>query len=132
MPVPKRKLKMCVVNPLLIDGLGQLIGSQLEVMTRLGISWNTWIKIRSGQPVKLSLGRRLRSRVVADRKAREVIRRRSPRLRELDAEGLERIFLLPSLEAMPSPRTEHEFPAHSVFMGGMRIPEPTSGSELDR
>lgn len=117
MPLPKRKLKMCVVNPLLIDGLGQLVGSQLEVMTHLGISWNTWIKIRSGQPVKLSLGRRLRSRIVADRKAREVVRREagSPRLRDLDAEGLERIFLLPSPDAAPSLRTEHEFSAQSAL-----------------
>lgn len=66
MRLPPRTLAMCIVNPDLVGGLAQLVGSQVEVMGRLGISWNTWVKIRDGQPILMSVGRRLRTRILGN------------------------------------------------------------------
>lgn len=113
MPEARGKLKMCVINPVLIDGLAKMVGSQVEVMTRLGISWNTWTKIRSSRPIRESLGVRLRSRVVRDQTAREIIRRHGAvsGLGKLDAEQLERIFLLPHGHPQPASVPDFERPA---------------------
>lgn len=89
---------MCVVNPVFVDGLSQLVGSQMVVMRRLGISWNTWTKIRSGRPVTLSVGERLRSRIVSNQSAHEVLRYESEAVQEDHIEALEDIFLLPDTD----------------------------------
>jgi len=105
MTKPRRKLQMCVVNPVFVDGLSQLVGSQMVVMRRLGISWNTWTKIRSGRPVTLSVGQRLRSRIVNNQSAHQILKRDDSTAGEDYVEVLENIFLLPE--------TGHEHQGHA-------------------
>lgn len=45
-----RTLNMCIVNPDLVEEIRKLVGSQAEIMTRVGISWNSLTKIASGMP----------------------------------------------------------------------------------
>lgn len=98
MHVPRRILEMCVVNPELVGNLAQLVGSQAEVMGRLGISWNTWVKIRTGRPILMSVGRRLRSRILNNADAVSRFRREFPSSCEagVDRGALEAAFFLPA------------------------------------
>jgi hypothetical protein len=68
-----RVLKMCFVNPAVIDGLSEIVGTQAEIMTRVGISWNTWTKIRLRQPIRISVAERLQSRIIANDRLRSVV-----------------------------------------------------------
>ena len=63
----RREFRICIVNHALVDDIAQLVGSQADVMRRIGISWNCWIKIAGGLPIRLSVGQRLRTRLLADR-----------------------------------------------------------------
>lgn len=56
---------MCIVNPDVVPALVPFAGGQATIMRCLGISWNTWIKIAAGQPVRMSVGLRLRDRVLS-------------------------------------------------------------------
>jgi hypothetical protein len=73
-----RNHKMCVVNSGLLEEIGKLVGSQAEIMTRVGISWNTWGKICQGLPVRTSVGERLRTRVLDEVAAMPSLRRKYP------------------------------------------------------
>ncbi|MDB5576263.1 MAG: hypothetical protein JWR80_1439 [Bradyrhizobium sp.] len=56
---------MCIVNSALVEELAPIAHSQAAVTEKLGISWNSWIKIVAGLPVRRSLGLRLEERVLA-------------------------------------------------------------------
>ena len=90
-----RTLNMCIVNPDLVEEIRKLVGSQAEIMTRVGISWNSWTKIASGMPVRLSVGERLRSRVIGELRKSPAVRRRFPCASGggLDEAALEAAFL---------------------------------------
>ena len=93
-----RMLKMCVVNAEFVDELGKMVGSQAEIMTRVGISWNTWNKLVDGQPIRLTVGERLRSRVLDDLDAMPGLKEKfSPDGEEdkPDLRALERAFFKP-------------------------------------
>ncbi|MDF0544748.1 hypothetical protein PX699_20575 [Sphingobium sp. H39-3-25] len=57
---------MCIVNPDVVPVLAPFAGGQTTIMRCLGISWNTWIKIAAGQLVRMSVGLRLRDRVLSN------------------------------------------------------------------
>lgn len=73
-----RKLNMCVVNADLVQEIALLVGSQSEIMTRVGISWNSWTKVVRGLPIRLSVGERLRSRVIRELKNSPTIQEKFP------------------------------------------------------
>jgi hypothetical protein len=94
------KQRMCIVNPALVDDISPLVGGQAEIMCRIGISWNSWVKIVSGQPVRYSLGERFKARVIAAADQATGLRRKFPsRGGGLDRAALDAAFL------MPMPRT---------------------------
>jgi len=101
--VSEKKQRMCVVNPDLVDEIGHLVGGQCEIMTRIGISWNSWIKIAGGLPVRHSLAHRFKARVLADADRVEGFQQKFPLPGGgLDYAALEDAFLLPS----PATRAE--------------------------
>lgn len=57
---------MCLVNPEVVARLAPVVGPQANIMQNLGISWNTWIKISAGHPIRLSVAQRLKNRVLTD------------------------------------------------------------------
>jgi hypothetical protein len=69
---------MCIVNRDLVEDLEPLVGSQAEVMQRLGISWNSWIKIVAGLPVRRSVGQRLKERTLAQAAALDGLKNKFP------------------------------------------------------
>lgn len=54
---------MCVINPALVPLIAPLVGSQSEIMVRVGISWNSWNKILATQPIRISMAERFRDRI---------------------------------------------------------------------
>jgi hypothetical protein len=54
---------MCVINPALVPLIAPLVGSQAEIMLRVGISWNSWNKILAAQPIRISMAERFRDRI---------------------------------------------------------------------
>lgn len=54
---------MCVINPVLVPMIAPLVGSQSEIMLRVGISWNSWNKILDGRPIRISMAERFRERI---------------------------------------------------------------------
>ncbi len=88
---------MCIVNPALVDDILPVVGKQAEIMGKVGISWNSWIKIVGGQPIRHSLGERFRARILADADDIEGFRCKFPSGRgEVDTVALEDAFLLPA------------------------------------
>ena len=89
--------RMCVVNSELVEEIAPLVGSQAEIMTRVGISWNSWVKISGGLPVRVSVGERLRSRVLERAEDLPGLRDKFPPAGDgqVDREALERAFLKP-------------------------------------
>lgn len=63
MTKPSRQ-KMCFINPIIVPLIAPLVGGQSEIMVRVGISWNSWNKILDGQPIRLSMAERFRTRIV--------------------------------------------------------------------
>lgn len=91
------KQRMCVVNPALVGDIVHLVGGQCEIMTKIGISWNSWIKITGGLPVRRSLAQRFKARVLAAAEEIEGFRRKFPSAcGGLDHAALDEAFLLPS------------------------------------
>lgn len=98
----QKKQHMCVVNPDLVDEIGHLVGGQCEIMTRIGISWNSWTKITSGLPVRHSLAHRFKARVLAAADRIEGFQQKFPLPGGgLDYAALDDAFLLPSTPACP-------------------------------
>jgi hypothetical protein len=90
---------MCIVNRDLVEDLEPLVGSQAEVMRRLGISWNSWIKIVAGLPVRASVGQRLKERTLAHAPALQGLRTKFPCTLAPDGinrAALESAFMLPA------------------------------------
>ena len=81
---------MCIVNPALVADIAPLMGSQSEIMLRAGISWNSWIKVSAGLPIRVSVGRRLKARILQCAHESEGLRRRFP---AETAEGIDRTAL---------------------------------------
>ena len=54
---------MCVINPALVPLIAPLVGSQSEIMLRVGISWNSWNKILDGRTIRISMAERFRDRI---------------------------------------------------------------------
>lgn len=73
-----RKLNMCIVNADLVEEIAPLVGSQSDIMTRVGISWNSWVKVVDGLPIRLSVGERLRSRVIGELRKSPAIQEKFP------------------------------------------------------
>ncbi|MDZ3831478.1 MAG: hypothetical protein U0S50_06640 [Sphingopyxis sp.] len=91
------KQRMCVINPALVDDIAPLVGGQADIMRRIGISWNTWIKINGGHPVRYSLAQRLKARVVANAEQVETLGRKFPsECGGVDRDALDDAFLLSS------------------------------------
>lgn len=93
-----RSLKMCVINSELVDELAALVGTQSDIMIRSGISWNSWIKIVGGLPVRRTVGERFRSQMLDELGQRPAVRSKfaSPdRPGQIDMRALERAFLTP-------------------------------------
>lgn len=86
---------MCIVNADLVEDIAPLVGSQSEIMTRVGISWNSWVKVVDGLPIRLSVGERLRSRVIGDLRRSRAIQAKFPRRAAdgVDEAALEEAFL---------------------------------------
>lgn len=90
------KQRMCVVNPRLVEDIAPLVGGQCEIMTKIGISWNSWVKITSGLPVRHSLAHRLKARVLAAADRIEGFQEKFPAASGgLDHAALDDAFLLP-------------------------------------
>lgn len=70
--------RMCIVNPALVPDIAPLVGGQSDIMTNIGISWNTWTKITGGQPVRYSLAERLKARIIANAGELETLGRKFP------------------------------------------------------
>jgi hypothetical protein len=90
---------MCIVNRNLLEDLEPLVGSQAEVMQRLGISWNSWIKIVAGLPVRTSVGQRLKERTLAQAAALQGLKNKFPCTLAPDGinrAALERAFMSPA------------------------------------
>ena len=104
----QRQPAMCIVNSDLVEDLEPLVGSQAEVMQRLGISWNSWIKIVAGLPVRRSVGERLRDRALAQAAAVQGLKAKFPCTLAPDGinrAALESAFMLPAANDVgPAPR----------------------------
>lgn len=64
MSKPTRQ-KMCQINPKLVPLITPLVGSQSEIMVRVGISWNSWNKILDGQSIRCSMAERFRAKILS-------------------------------------------------------------------
>lgn len=94
--------EMCIVNRDFVDDLAPMVGTNTDVMQRLGISWNSWIKIVAGMPVRKSLGLRLKERALAQAAAVDGFRRKFPCTTSadgIDREALDRAFLRPPCDS---------------------------------
>lgn len=60
---PSPRQNMCVINPALVPMIAPLVGSQSEIMLRVGISWNSWNKILDGRTIRISMAERFRDRI---------------------------------------------------------------------
>ncbi len=110
------KPKMCIINPALVEDMAPLTGSQNEIMRRIGISWNSWIKISAGLPIRLSVGRRLRDRMLSRAHEIEGFRRKFAATSSpdgIDHAALEAAFLRPALISI-QPDARHDAPLRSV------------------
>ncbi len=67
MTTPSRP-KMARLAPSIVNRMEACVRTQKpdEVMARFGISTNSWVKIRSGEPVRESLATRLVERLVRE------------------------------------------------------------------
>lgn len=67
-PMRRIRPRACVVDSGLVHSMMQRCQSQTpsSLNDQFGISWNTWAKLRKGQPIRRSLALRLVSRVLAD------------------------------------------------------------------
>ena len=93
-----RSLKMCVINADLVDDLAALVGTQSDIMARSGISWNSWIKIVGGLPVRRTVGERFRANILHKLGQRPGVQSRFAPLdgsEQVDMSALERAFLTP-------------------------------------
>ncbi|MET0374486.1 MAG: hypothetical protein ABW128_09540 [Rhizorhabdus sp.] len=93
-----RSLKMCVINSDLVEDLAEVVGTQSDIMARSGISWNSWIKIVGGLPVRRTVGERFRSQVLDELGQRPSVRSRfasTERPEQIDMMALESAFLTP-------------------------------------
>lgn len=88
---------MCVIPRSVAEQLRQLLPAQTDamVMSQLGISWTTWMKIRSGQAIRVSTARRMLERIA--------------RTNRLTSE------LFSVFEFLPTPRHEIEADAPAHF-----------------
>ncbi len=89
---------MCVVNRSLVADIERLIGSQTEIMGRVGISWNSWIKVVGGLPIRLSVGQRLRARILDSADSLPGLQAKFPPSRSgetIDRSAFEQAFLEP-------------------------------------
>jgi hypothetical protein len=106
----RQPLGMCIVNRELVSDLAPLVGTRDQVMQRLGISWNSWVKIVAGQPIRTSVGLRLKERALAHSALTEAFRRKFPcplRPDGIDRGKLEGAFLSPAIDpaARAQPRS---------------------------
>lgn len=95
----QQQMGMCIVNRDLVEDLEPLVGSQAEVMQRLGISWNSWIKIVAGLPVRRSVGQRLKERTLAHAAALDGLKSKFPcnvAPDGLNRAALDSAFMLPA------------------------------------
>lgn len=60
--------KAYVVDMMLVSDMARKCASQTQVNlnSQFGISWNTWSKLRKGQPIRRSVALRLVSRVLTE------------------------------------------------------------------
>lgn len=95
---------MCVVNREIVDDLATLAATSADMMQRLGISWNSWIKIVAGQPIRRSLALRFRDRILEQAASIEGFRQKFPSASSddgIDRMALERAFLCAPCDATP-------------------------------
>lgn len=98
--VKQAKQRMCIINPELVDDIAPLVGGQAEIMCRIGISWNSWIKIVGGLPVRHSLGERFKARILATAEEIDGFRRKFPSTGGgFDRAAMADAFLLPCVSA---------------------------------
>jgi hypothetical protein len=91
---------MCIVNRMLVEDIAPLADSQHDVMRRLGISWNCWIKIAGGMPIRLSVGLRLRTRIMESAGSMPGLREKYPSNATVD--GVDHVALKASFLRMVS------------------------------
>lgn len=105
---PSRQ-KMCIINPALLPLIAPLVGKQIDIMVRVGISWNSWNKLLEGQPVRVSMAERFRSRI-ADMAAENpaFIAAYPAADGTLDRDALDAEFILPPAEHAAPQRAEAE------------------------
>lgn len=60
----KRPMAMCRVHPDIVRAAAGKTGGRDRIMQTFGISWNSWMKISAGAPVKRSVAERFRDRVM--------------------------------------------------------------------
>jgi len=93
-----RDIKMCVINADVVEEIRDIVGPQSAIMMRMGISWNSWIKVEGGMPIRLSLGQRLRMRVLERLDELPGLAAKFPPRspgEAIDRQALERSFLKP-------------------------------------
>tara|TARA_R110002124_G_scaffold248171_1_gene413285 strand:+ start:1581 stop:1865 length:285 start_codon:yes stop_codon:yes gene_type:complete len=92
---------MCIVNPALVVDIAPLVGGMADIMTRIGISWNTWNKIAKGRPVRYSVGERFKVRIVANADEVETLRMKFPAAHGgIDRDALSDALLLSNTSTM--------------------------------
>ncbi len=95
------KPRMCIVNPALVVDIAPLVGGMADIMTRIGISWNTWNKIAKGRPVRYSVGERFKVRIVANADEVETLRMKFPAAHGgIDRDALSDALLLSNTSTM--------------------------------
>lgn len=95
------RFEMCIVNRDLVNDLMPMAGGNADVMQRLGISWNSWIKIVAGMPIRMSLGLRLKERALAQADRIDGFKRRFPddfAPDGIDRAALDRAFLCAAVD----------------------------------
>lgn len=98
---------MCVINREIVDDLATLTATSADMMQRLGISWNSWMKIVAGLPIRRSLALRFRDRILEQAASIEGFRQKFPCASSddgIDRSALERAFLSAPGDTMPRAR----------------------------
>jgi hypothetical protein len=111
-------MNMCVINPVFVNEIRRLAGSQAEIMGRIGISWNTLTKIVAGQPIRLSVGERLKARVIqalgSGREGEGAMAARASQIEDLDRSFLSVVVISAKDTSGPKAAARESAPAQVV------------------
>ena len=108
---------MCVINPALVPLIAPLVGSQSEIMLRVGISWNSWNKILDGRTIRIPMAERFRDRIgKIARETDSFINAFTAPEGGLDVAAFEAAFILPVDAVEPAPSAREQMRAAEYEM----------------